>query len=127
MRILQQGENAPDAWRRILEDRLSGENMVFACIAILLREARSLWQILAGQRSTLPPQAAMHKTAAARRLGFAGIARLWEISLKADKGIKTGERSPDQALEMLAADLFRLFAPVRTDGARAGQGPGPLF
>ena len=109
MRILQQGGDAPAAWQRILEDRLSGENMVFACVAILLREARTLWQILAGQEPWLPPQAAAQKKAAARQLGFAGVARLWELALMADKGIKTGERGPDQALEILAADLFRLF------------------
>lgn len=114
MRILQGGENAPDAWRRILEDRLSGETMVFACVAVLLREARTFWRILAGEQPYIPPQAAARTTSAARRLGFAGVARLWEISLMADKGIKTGERSPDQALEMLAADLFRLFGPART-------------
>lgn len=109
MRILQQGGDAPAAWQRILEDRLSGENMVFACVAVLLREARTLWQILAGQEPWLPPQAIAQKKAAARQLGFAGVARLWELALMADKGIKTGERGPDQALEMLAADLFRLF------------------
>ena len=46
-------------------------------------------------------------------LGFAGVARLWEIALAAEKGIKTGERSPEQAFEMLTADLFRLFGHRR--------------
>ncbi len=109
MRIVQQNGNAPAVWRQILEDRLSGENMVFAFIAILLREARMLWQTLAGPQPYLPAQVAMQKKLAAQSLGFAGIARLWEMALTADKGIKTGERSPDQAFEILAADLFRLF------------------
>ncbi len=114
MRIAQQGGDTPAAWRRILEDRLSGENMVFAFIAILLREARLLWQALAGGfPSYLPPQAAVQKQAAARMLGFAGVARLWEMALAAEKGIKTGERSPEQAFEMLTADLFRLFGHGR--------------
>lgn len=114
MRIVQQGGDIPTAWRQIQEDKLAGENMIFAFIAILLREARALWQILAGQPPYLPQQALMQKKMAAQALGFAGIARLWEISLMADKGIKTGERSTEQAFEMLAADLFALFSLRKT-------------
>lgn len=113
MRIVQQNANAPAAWRRILEDRLSGENMVFAFVAIVLREARVLWQCLAGTPPPLPPQIAMQKKIAAEALGYAGLARLWEIALRADKGIKSGERGPDQAFEMLAAELFLLFSGKR--------------
>lgn len=109
MRLVQQNSNTPAVWRRILEDRLSGENMVFAFAAIVLREARVLWQCLAGTPPPLPPQIAMQKKMTAQALGFAGLARLWEIALAADKGIKSGERSPDQAFEMLAAELFVLF------------------
>lgn len=110
LRAVQQQGKAPAAWKRILEDRLSGENMVFAFTSLLLREARTFWQILAGQPPYLPAQAAAQKKAAAQSLGFAGVARLWDLALAADKGIKSGERSPDQAFEMLAADLFVLFA-----------------
>lgn len=113
MRLVQQNSNAPAVWRRILEDRLSGENLVFAFAAIVLREARVLWQCLAGTPPPLPPQVAMQKKMAAQALGFAGLARLWEIALMADKGIKSGERSPDQAFEMLAAELFVLFSGRR--------------
>ena len=109
MRVMQQNGDTPAAWRRILEDRLSGENMIFAFIAVLLREARTLWQTLAGPQPYLPPQVAMQKKMTAQSLGFAGIACLWEIALVADKGIKSGERNPDQAFEILTADLFRLF------------------
>ena len=113
MRILQQQGSAPSAWRRILEDRLSGENLVFAFNAILLREARLLWQSLTGQAVNLPSSIAAQKKALATSVGFAGVARIWEIALRADKGIKSGERSPDQAFEMLAADLFLLFGKRR--------------
>lgn len=113
MRIIQQQGAAPAAWRRILEDRLSGENLIFAFNAILLREARLLWQLLVGQPSYLPPNIAAQKKMTAESLGLPGVARLWEIALKADKGIKSGERSPDQAFEMLASDLFMLFGRPR--------------
>ncbi|MDL2315794.1 DNA polymerase III subunit delta [Desulfovibrio sp. OttesenSCG-928-A18] len=109
LRAVQQQGRAPEAWKRILEDRLSGENMVFAFTAIMLREARTLWQCLAGPAPYLPGQLAAQKKITAKSLGYAGIARLWELALHADKGIKSGERSPEQAFEMLAADLFLLF------------------
>lgn len=109
LRLVQQNSNAPAVWRRILEDRLQGENMVFAFIAILLREARLLWQSLHGGAAGLPAQAAMQKKISAQSLGPAGVARIWELALQAEKGIKSGERNPDQAFEMLAADLFVLF------------------
>jgi len=109
MRIVQQNTDAPAAWKQILEDKLSGENMVFAFTAILLREARILWQSLAGPAPYLPPQVALQKKIAAETLGYSGIARLWELALQTDKGIKSGERSSDQAFEMLIADLFLLF------------------
>jgi len=110
MRIVQQNSDAPAAWQQILADKLAGENMVFAFTAILLREARLLWQSLAGPApSYLPPQVVRQKKFAAEALGYNGVARLWELALQTDKGIKSGERSPEQAFEMLAADLFLLF------------------
>ena len=109
LRIIQQNRNAPAAWRRILEDRLAGENLVFAFIALLLREARILWQCLAGQPPPLSDQIIRQKKAQGERLGFSGTARIWEFALQADKGIKSGERTPDQAFEILAADIFLLF------------------
>ena len=109
IRVVQMNRNAPDAWRRVLDDALSGEGMVFAVSSLLQREARQLWQCLSGPEPYLPPQVLREKRILAQTLGFAGIARLWEFALKADKGIKTGERSPDQALAMLTADLYSLF------------------
>lgn len=109
MRLVQQNRNAPAAWRQILEDRLSGDAMIFGFVAILLREARILWQSLCGGAPALPAQAAMQKKIAAQSLGLAGIGRLWDLALQADKGIKSGERGPEQAFEMLAAELFLLF------------------
>jgi DNA polymerase-3 subunit delta len=118
IRIVQYHKRAPELWKRILEDRLSGETSVFGFIALLLREARLLWQSLMGPLPELSPQTAAQKQQAARNLGLGGIARLWDMALHAEKGIKSGERSPEQAFEMLAADLFMLFG-------RAGR-RGPL-
>ena len=113
LRALQHKGSALAVWRRILEDQLGGENMVFAFNSLVVREARILWQLLAGEAVFLPPQAANAKRTLARSLGFSGIARLWELALQADKGIKTGERSPDQAFEAITAELFLFFHAPR--------------
>ncbi len=107
---IQQNKGAPAVWRRIIEDQIQGENMVFAFNAILLREARQLWQILAGEPVYLPSHVASAKRNLAKTLGFAGIAKIWEHARKADKGVKTGSHSPNQAFEILVADIFTLFA-----------------
>ncbi|MDR2075980.1 MAG: DNA polymerase III subunit delta [Desulfovibrio sp.] len=105
---LQRGGEATAIWRRIREDR--GGNTVFAFIAQLLREARLLWQSLFGPLPAfLSPQAAEGKRILARSLGAARLARIWDLALQADKGIKSGERNPAQAFEMLSAELFLLF------------------
>ena len=109
LRSIQQNKSPQAVWRQILEDRLSGENMVFGFNAIVLREARMLWQILMGSAPSLPPQVIAGKQILAKSLGVARIARIWDLALQADKGIKTGERSPEQAFEILAAELFTLF------------------
>ena len=113
LRKVQQRSDAPAVWRQVLEDKISGESMVFAFTAIVLREARLLWQCLAGPAPFLPQQAALQKKIAAESLGYAGIARLWDLALRTDKGIKSGERSPDQAFEMLIGELFVLFGEGR--------------
>jgi DNA polymerase-3 subunit delta len=108
LRSLQQGGNPQAVWRRVLEDH--GENSIFAFIGLLLREARLLWQSLFGPLPAfLPPQAAAGKKILAQSLGAARLARIWDLALQADKGIKTGERNPEQAFEILTAELFLLF------------------
>jgi DNA polymerase-3 subunit delta len=108
VQAIQRGDQPHTVWRRVLEDR--GENSVFAFIALLLREARLLWQCLCGPAPAfLPSQAAKGKKMLAQALGAARLANIWELALQADKGVKTGERSPEQAFELLSAGLFLLF------------------
>jgi DNA polymerase-3 subunit delta len=98
LRAVRQGENPAAVWRWAREER--GDPPLFALIALLLREARSLWQgacpPASGGGQTTPP-------------GAARLAVLWDLALQADKGVKTGERSPEQALDFLLAELFLFF------------------
>ena len=113
IRDLQRGGNTMPVWEQVLASGRGGDSLAFAFLAMLTREARQLWQICQGEPVRLPPQVLTAKTNLARSLGLAGIAKLWHLALEADKGVKTGERSPEQALETLIASLSRLFRPGR--------------
>lgn len=125
MRALQAGNAPMTVWRQVLRDRLGGDSMLFPFLGMLLRETRILWQLLAGEPVRLPPSVLPPKQQLARQLGHAGLARIWDMALEAELGIKSGERSPEQAMEMLVAGLFTLFARSRRAATGTGQaGPG---
>ena len=106
LRTMQQGD-AAKVWRGVAECS-GGDSGVFGFLAILRGEAGVLWQLLMGET---PGRAwdLENKKKAASRLGPAGVASMWDLALAAEKGIKSGERTPEQAFDMLTADLFRLF------------------
>ena len=110
IRNLQQKRGNLAVWEQALASERGSDSMAFAFLAMLAREARQLWQISLGEPVRLPPQVLSAKTALARSLGLAGIAKLWHLALEADKGVKTGERTPDQALDALLASLSLLFS-----------------
>lgn len=112
IRNLQRRGGALAVWEQSLAAERGSDSMTFAFLSMLAREARLLWQMYHGEPVRLPPQVLREKTALARSLGPAGIARLWHLALEADKGVKTGERTPDQALDSLLASLFRLLHPT---------------
>ena len=116
IRDLQQRRSARSVWEQALASERGSDSMAFAFLAMLAREARQLWQINAGEPVRLPPQVLSAKTTLARSLGYAGIAKLWHLALEADKGVKTGERTPDQALDNLLASLSLLFSPPGRTG-----------
>lgn len=108
-----QGSGGAPVWRQLLRSRLSGESMVFSLLGLLQREARQLWQLLSGGDVRMPPSVLGQKKELARSLGHAGLGRLWQSLLDAEYGVKSGERSPEQALDMLSAELFSLFGRLR--------------
>lgn len=109
MRALQQGGNAMAVWKQTLARR-GTDSMLFGFLAVLAREARILWQIQSGENVRMPPSLIPAKTALARTLGRSGVAALWQLSLEAEKAVKSGERDVDQAMEGLLAGLFALFS-----------------
>lgn len=109
IRAVQEGKNPAEVWRKLNRDELSGEGSVFSFLALLLREARILWQLLSNEPVNLPPSIMPIRKRLAQNLGFDGLAQLWELAFEAERGIKSGERSPEQAHEALVAGLMRVF------------------
>jgi len=99
-------------WREIFEQSLSPEDMIFKFLGLLRSDARQMWQIHMGEAEAvrLPPFVKSQKEAMARRLGAHGLTRLFDLAMEAELGIKSGSRNPDQAMELLAAELFSLFS-----------------
>lgn len=114
LRILRNPKARDQAWEHVLS-KADDPSFTLQFCGLLLWEARSMWQILAGESGAvrLPPAVKRDKEHAARALGFQGLARIWPLVLKTERGIKSGSVHPDQALECLVANLMRLFEPTR--------------
>jgi DNA polymerase-3 subunit delta len=90
---------------------MSSQDTVLPFLGLMLREARLLWQLASGEgeQVRLPPRVRQEKANMARKLGLVGLARIWTLLMEAETGIKSGQRTPDQAMEMLVSGLLPLF------------------
>jgi DNA polymerase-3 subunit delta len=115
LKALEEGRDAAGVWRTVFGHQLaSDDGFLFQFLAILTREARTLWQLaFEDPDCKVHPYVRKLKTPTASRLGAAGLSRLWDLIMEAESSVKYGRKSPEQALEMLVADLHALFARVR--------------
>ncbi len=105
--------NVSSAWREIYRSQNDLDALLFPFLALLARDAKTLWQILAGENPRMHPAAAREKELCARRLGFHGIAQIFACIVQAELAIKSGERSVEQTLEAIVTELCMLFRPAR--------------
>ena len=126
LQALQSGGQELGLWKKVFQNRFEADGEMFLpFVHLLLREARILWQ-LAGRKATqiaLPPRAKKAKTDLAAGIGRARLAAIWSVLLEAETGLKSGEWTQGQALEMLVTKLRRIFqneAGSRASGRRAG-------
>ena len=68
LRQLQAGQ-AASVWKSILEEESKGEEPLFYLLAMLQREARQLWQLLAGEQVRMGPSDQQAKQQTASRPG----------------------------------------------------------
>lgn len=112
LRELQSGTRPDKIWATVIasESAPAKDKMLFPFLGALAREARTLWQLLFGEKVFVPTHLVQDKLALARQLGVRKLAEFWELALEAEQGVKSGEVSENQALERLMASLSRLFA-----------------
>ena len=110
---LQSGTAPEKVWGKVINAEAAGDSMTFSFLAMLLREARILWQLYAGEPVRLPSGVLASKKRLAQSLGPVRLSKIWDLALEAEMGIKTGERKPEQAMEMLVAGLLALFSPQK--------------
>ena len=108
-----QSGNTAAMWQTLIREKRRNDELIFPLLGLLQREARLLWQLRADESPYLHPAAAAAKREAAVKLGFTGLAALWEAMYAAESAIKSGARTPAQALDALLGDLTRIFAPRR--------------
>ncbi len=102
--------NINAAWREVHRSQHDMEALLFPFLALLSRDAKTLWQILAGENPRMHPVAAKEKEACARRLGFGGVAQIFTCIVHAEQAIKSGERNVEQTLEALVTELIHIFS-----------------
>lgn len=109
LRQLQNGQTM-QVWKTLLEEQQKGEEPLFYLLVMLQREVRQLWQLLMGEQVRMPPGEVAVRQQTASRLGAAGLCRIWDALHTAELSVKSGYRSPSQALERLMEELTLLFA-----------------
>ncbi|MDY7001025.1 MAG: DNA polymerase III subunit delta [Thermodesulfobacteriota bacterium] len=117
LRGLIQGTAPEKVWQKVFADRLvgAGDKIFFGFLGLLQREIRTLWQLGRGEKPSVyvPFAVQGEKKALARKLGEGGSARIWDLALEAEYGIKTGSRSVEQAFEALVAGLHTVFRDTK--------------
>ena len=109
---LQRGSTPVKIWQTVFLSGQTEEAPVFRFLAMFLREARILWQIHFGEfTGRLPPSVLQAKEALSRRLGPGRIARIFDLAMETELGVKTGERTAEQALELFVAEISKLLGP----------------
>lgn len=112
LRQLQNPATRPAVWSRLVHDpALANGDMIFALLALVVREARQLWHLAHGEAEKvhLYPNLKNEKMRLAQRLGPKRISMLWDIAIQAETDIKTGRVKPAQAQDAFVRDIQDLW------------------
>ncbi|MGM0538217.1 MAG: DNA polymerase III subunit delta [Thermodesulfobacteriota bacterium] len=112
LRALQSKGQEASIWRTLFRNQLgSNADMVMPFLALLLREARTLWQLQAGEQEKvwMPGRIKAEKTRLATRLGPHRLSQMWTMILEAESGIKSGDFSQAQAQEVVVSRMMQVF------------------
>ncbi len=104
-----QSGNIAAAWREIYRGQKDVAALFFPFLALLSREARILWQILTKEPVHLHFSVVQSKEQCAKKLGFAGVAKIFAYIVQAEQQVKSGQCDAEQALESMVINLVMLF------------------
>ncbi|WP_462324065.1 DNA polymerase III subunit delta [Desulfoplanes sp.] len=113
LRAIQDKRQALSSWKKILVDQgTTGSDMLFPFLGLLTWETRTMWQLASGEDNAvrLPTSIKSMKKKMASRLGLNGLARIFDLLMDAETSVKSGRRTPDQALEHIVQELMRVFS-----------------
>jgi len=113
LRSIQDKRHSLDSWKKILVDQsTSGSEIIFPFLGLLTWEVRTMWQLAAGEENAvrLPGSIKSIKKKMAQQIGLPGILQIFDLILDAEMGIKTGQKTPDQALEYIVQRLMHIFS-----------------
>jgi DNA polymerase-3 subunit delta len=106
------GKSAEKVWAKVFaEHNVSGDDKIFfAFLRLVHREARIFWELAVGEKPSayVPRPAMAEKSGLAKRLGPGGAAAILDLVMSAEYGVKSGERTPEQAFEALVAGLHQI-------------------
>jgi len=122
---IQEGAPQSVVWKQILGQ--DGESALFPLLHGLAGDVRVLWMLASGEgdKVRMPPWQLRKKEHLARRLDRTRLAEALSLALDAELSVKSGEKDPGQALELLVSRLFRLFGLFGPAQRGSGRPPSP--
>lgn len=99
-----------EVWKLLLKNgRQTEDSFLFAFIAVMMREMRTLWKIKAKEQVFLPNSQIANKTALAARFGFTNISKIISLLCFAEYSVKSGKKAPLETFEELIKDILKIY------------------